>query len=38
MKAVKKMQRQKCDEDVSKIEGAGWNRAIRFRLDKHMIR
>ena len=38
MKAVKKMQRQKYNEDISKIEEAGWNRVIRFRLDKHVIR
>ena len=26
------------DEDVSKIEGAGWNGEIRTRLDVHVIR
>ena len=28
---------QRVDEDVAKMEGAGWNREIGGRLDKHVI-
>ena len=31
------MRTQEIDEDVSKIEGAGWNREIRCRSDKHVV-
>ena len=37
-RTVKRMQKHKLNKDVAKIEGVGWNREIRIRLDKHMTR
>jgi hypothetical protein len=38
MQREKRIRQREIDEDVSKIEGAGWNGEIRTRLDVHVVR